>query len=412
MSKKVLNYAGKRPMLLALIMATLTLGLLFSGWLTPTPSKAEGTGGGDPPTRNENTNNCPNYVTNLPTVVCPSVTNNGALLATDFCVNQGDAVPPWPTLVASPGASLGQIINSTTETCSGVTTYTTNNISYSFSGLKYRDGNGPPDGNSSPNRYWANYYVTVSSSDTNCPPNPSEILYGTVSWTVVSTNVYKVVFDPAKAYSALIQAASLAESAASVAGCSGTNFSVSGRITNSWQYVCCNTTNGPYKKSSVSGALTIGLPTLKCPIPGLSIALPGSLSQYGQLGVFFNYNGSATFSGVVGVAQPCQETPICLNGSVNQSIGASVGGRISLPSGWFQCGIDATGGFTVGAAVNYTGPDASGNCNLSGKLGSGTLKYSVSVEGGGFSCTLLSDSVTLWDGVNLGPVSTGGCICF
>ena len=44
-------------MLLAiLVMATLTLGLLFSGWLTPTPSQAQGAGGGDPPTHQENTN--------------------------------------------------------------------------------------------------------------------------------------------------------------------------------------------------------------------------------------------------------------------------------------------------------------------------------------------------------------------
>jgi hypothetical protein len=42
MSKKVLKLAGRQPMLLALIvMATFTLGLLFSGWLTPTPGKAQ-----------------------------------------------------------------------------------------------------------------------------------------------------------------------------------------------------------------------------------------------------------------------------------------------------------------------------------------------------------------------------------
>jgi hypothetical protein len=42
MSKKVLKLAGRRPMLLALIvMATFTIGLLFSGWLTPTPGKAQ-----------------------------------------------------------------------------------------------------------------------------------------------------------------------------------------------------------------------------------------------------------------------------------------------------------------------------------------------------------------------------------
>lgn len=31
-----------------LVMATLTLGLMFSGWLTPTPIQAQGQGGGNP----------------------------------------------------------------------------------------------------------------------------------------------------------------------------------------------------------------------------------------------------------------------------------------------------------------------------------------------------------------------------
>ena len=78
MSKKVLNYAGKRPMLLALtIMATLTLGLLFSGWLTPTTGRAQG--GPNPPPNQENTN-CPPVwgpwqvdPNNLPTISITSV---------------------------------------------------------------------------------------------------------------------------------------------------------------------------------------------------------------------------------------------------------------------------------------------------------------------------------------------------
>jgi hypothetical protein len=42
MSKKVLKLAGRQPMLLALlVMATFTVGLLFSGWLTPTPGTAQ-----------------------------------------------------------------------------------------------------------------------------------------------------------------------------------------------------------------------------------------------------------------------------------------------------------------------------------------------------------------------------------
>ncbi len=57
MSKKVLKLAGQRPMLLALIvMATLTLGLLFSGWLTPTPAKAQSGAADSQP--NQETTNC------------------------------------------------------------------------------------------------------------------------------------------------------------------------------------------------------------------------------------------------------------------------------------------------------------------------------------------------------------------
>ena len=50
-------------MLLGLIMATLALGLLFSGWLAPMPGKAQ-SGGGNPPPNNENTN-CDNPTTSL-----------------------------------------------------------------------------------------------------------------------------------------------------------------------------------------------------------------------------------------------------------------------------------------------------------------------------------------------------------
>jgi hypothetical protein len=42
MSEKVLKIAGRRPMLLALIiMATIATGMLFSGWLAPAPVRAQ-----------------------------------------------------------------------------------------------------------------------------------------------------------------------------------------------------------------------------------------------------------------------------------------------------------------------------------------------------------------------------------
>jgi hypothetical protein len=58
MSKKALKLANRHPMLLALIMATLTLGLLFSGWLTPSHLRAAGAtySNPTPPPNGENTN--------------------------------------------------------------------------------------------------------------------------------------------------------------------------------------------------------------------------------------------------------------------------------------------------------------------------------------------------------------------
>jgi hypothetical protein len=131
MSKKVLKIAGRRPMLLALIMATITIGLLFSGWLAPTPGRAQ-TGGGNPPPGGENTN-CPNYIYST-NVTCPSVSNNRAIAPTTFCVNEGTSLP-LPQLVTSPAASTGSIIITTTETCSNIVISTTNPVTYSFSGL-------------------------------------------------------------------------------------------------------------------------------------------------------------------------------------------------------------------------------------------------------------------------------------
>ncbi len=359
--------------------------------------------------------NCkPSKATNV-TSSCPQLTDSGALSATSFCVDEGDPMPPWPVLVRLPQATTGEVVTTITTIatdCSTTVDSKTNTVTYKFSALKHRNGNGPPDGNSSPGSYWSEYYVTVTSSDpTNCPPNPADIDYGIVTWNVVSTNETKITVAPQKTFGAVIKAMSLATEAVKVIGCTGTNFSVSGTIEISWKDVCCNSTNGPYRKSSVKGKVNIGLPTLKCPIPGLSVALPSALAEYGKLGVFFNYSGSAEFSGVLGVAQPCETAPICLNGGIKQSLGVSVDGKIELPAGWLQCGIDATGGFKISANMDYKGPDSNGECSLGGNLGRGVLEYSVAVKALGFSCTLLSDSIEMWPGVKVGP-KTVECMCF
>jgi hypothetical protein len=97
MSKKVLNYAGKRPMLLALIMATLTLGLLFSGWLTPTPGKAQQ----DPPNPTPNQENCA-ASTNVLSGTPPSVVTNSSVSPTSIIVCYSNAPIMPTTIIALP----------------------------------------------------------------------------------------------------------------------------------------------------------------------------------------------------------------------------------------------------------------------------------------------------------------------
>ena len=160
MSKKVLNYAGKRPMLLALIMSTLTLGLLFSGWLTPPAAKAQA-GGGNPPPNNENTN-CPNYTTNV-TVTCPTMTNGFGLSPMSFCVYYKDPLPdPGWGGGFPPGATPGSVITTITETCSNTVSSTTNQITYSF--FWYYDIPNKPTGILSPGVHtsptiWGGYNI-------------------------------------------------------------------------------------------------------------------------------------------------------------------------------------------------------------------------------------------------------------
>ena len=75
MSKKALNIASKRPMLLALIvMATITIGLLFSGWLAPVPIKAQNNDS-DPNSDVETTNCVQASITTNSTEATVTLTN-------------------------------------------------------------------------------------------------------------------------------------------------------------------------------------------------------------------------------------------------------------------------------------------------------------------------------------------------
>ena len=90
-----MELAGRRRMLLALIMATVTLGLLFSGWFTPTPGLAQqGTGNPQP---NIETINCDKPSTNIE------------------CVSAAQLV--FSNIIMSPSAPNGAPYNSIVSVC-------------------------------------------------------------------------------------------------------------------------------------------------------------------------------------------------------------------------------------------------------------------------------------------------------
>ena len=177
-------------MLLAIIvMATFTLGLLFSGWLTPTPGRAQ-SGNGNPAPNNENTN-CPNYTTNV-AASCPQITDNGSISGNYFCVQPGNypntpIVLPMPSLAASPVASVGSVVTTITETCSNIVSSSSNTITLSFGGLIFN----PDPTNFIPvqpgHDYQSSCSIVGTSSDTNdC--SSQVVSYGTVTWHVLKQN--------------------------------------------------------------------------------------------------------------------------------------------------------------------------------------------------------------------------------
>ena len=180
MSKKVLKLAGKRPMLLALIiMATLTLGLLFSGWLTPTPGKAQ-TGGGNPQPNNENTN-CVEHGPHWGSWSgsCPSIVTNGSVSPTS--INQcGVDAPTMPTNIVVPVYNSQQWQQTGTYDCTNTVSTNTETISYSVSGYQWD----PPLPGTITNTFSSTVYVNVTSSDTTNCASPGRVDIGTVTWNL------------------------------------------------------------------------------------------------------------------------------------------------------------------------------------------------------------------------------------
>jgi len=387
-------------MLLALIlMATLVLGIVFSGWLTPTPGRAQ-QGGGGGGSNNENTN-CPNY-TYTTNVFCPSITNTPVITTPSLCLKVGDPVPD-PSYAPSPGASSGGIVITTTETCSNTVTYSTNAITYTFGKIYYNPVK--PSGLIA-GTYSSECYIGVASSDTNDCPSPGPIDLGSVTWDVLSTNVTSITFDPQKTLAAINAAINIAETTSQAAGCSASTLAFGGAITGSWQYVCCSSTNGPYKKSNISGTITAGLTNLTCPVPGLSVTLPYPVSKYAKLGVYFTLNANANASASIGVAQPCQQQPICVN------VGAQVKGAFSLVGGvdlspYVVCLASATG--SVGVSVQTSGPDNDGKCHIAANLGNGSVTWNITVDVDGFGCKPYSGTLFSWNGYAV--TNDTDCLC-
>jgi len=176
-------------MLLALIvMTTFTLGLLFSGWLTPTTGKAQPNQPNPPP--NQETTNC---IENGPTTNvlanCGSVIDNGTLTNTDLCVQQGGTLP-YPDWLVEPTISSGAVVYTTTYDCTNTVTQTTNIVTYTFSSFGF-DPPEPDPAHASVGDHTCQCSVTAFPSDTNC--SDINIHCGSVTWHVVSTNLIETI---------------------------------------------------------------------------------------------------------------------------------------------------------------------------------------------------------------------------
>jgi hypothetical protein len=195
MSKKVLNYAGRRPMLLAVIMTTLTLGLLFSGWLTPTPGRAQA--GGENPLSNIENTNCV-ATTNAWTGSCPSIVTNGLVSPTTI-YQCGVTGPEMPTNIVvpvySPTNIFTQIITYSTTNCTPVTN--TENITYSVSGYFWTNFSSPYTSMPSKvtNSFSADCDVYVTSSDTNNCASPGLVNLATVTWDLPCPTITSLTID-------------------------------------------------------------------------------------------------------------------------------------------------------------------------------------------------------------------------
>lgn len=131
--------------------------------------------------------NCQQSTSCTEQVGCPSITSYGAIDRFVFCVNQGQS-PSMPQLTNQPTQTVGKkiVICVTTQSdCSQTSNSSTNDVAFSFSGLKYNPA--PPTSSSPPGAYQSDCYIDATTSETNkCPSQ--KINFGKVTWNVMSTN--------------------------------------------------------------------------------------------------------------------------------------------------------------------------------------------------------------------------------
>ena len=173
-----MNYAGRRPMLLALIvMATFTFGLLFSGWLTPTPGKAQGNGGGNP---------TPNVETNCglqsdgSCVECGPHLQPGWYLDSYPTLNNTPSVSPadecagtLPSNLTLPTYSSGSKHQNSTYDCSTEVDQTPGSITWTAGSVYWSAAPNPVTDD-----YTLTAYVDMTSSDPSLCAGPTKVTVG------------------------------------------------------------------------------------------------------------------------------------------------------------------------------------------------------------------------------------------
>jgi len=373
-------------MLLALIvMATITLGLLFSGWLTPAPGRAQQGGGGGG--SNDESTNCPNY-TYTTNVSCPSITNAMSLSPMTFCVKLGDDLPDPGWTAPGPGATPGSVVITTTETCSNVVSFSTNNVTYSFS-WHYDAPGKPPKPTAAGTVTSPICWGVVTSSDTNdCAP-PADVNLGTVTWNVIDPDPQSPVttVDVKSIVDTYYKgpAAAIAELENIVPSCNFDPPSPTGTITYTTPQVCCGNTVASTKK--IKGSVGLKITDFSCAVPGLGY----EYKDWFYVGITGHASGSVTVS-VSYQYDPCgnNQPIVCCSGDAEGTLGFSAG----IVSNLKCCTIDFSGSVNASGSLSMeacTGQPVNGTFKINPLTLSGTCAVTTTF----FKCEFHTPSIDL-----------------